>query len=105
MSEQRDERIAALRDTITFAGEAIRIGDTAYDGIIEDITYDEIEVAGGRAESGGYLVVILKEDLPTMPEQFTPIEVRDNSLQILSAVDRNGVSWALTAADPVSTDE
>lgn len=104
MTDQQTERVEALADTIAFAGEAVRIEDTNYQGIIEDITFDEIEVAGGNAESGGFVAVIPIGDFTDRPEKLDEIEAHGKTLQILSIVDRNGVSYAITAGDPVSDD-
>jgi hypothetical protein len=66
--------------------------------IIEEITSEEIEISGGRAESGGFrLSCIPKESLQPKPEKGDPIEARDQDLELLSIVEYNDATFTITA--------
>jgi hypothetical protein len=99
-NEQQKYAAVALGNTIAFAGEKIRVGEKTYDGIVEDMLFDEIVVAGGNGESGGFKAVIPISDFAEQPKQLDEIEARGKVLQILSINVRNGIACELSAGDP-----
>jgi hypothetical protein len=75
--------------------------------IIEEITTEEIIVAGGNAESGGFRAKCRKAEFAEQPTQGTDIKKQnqDRALSILSVIERNGVEYEITAGDPTSEDQ
>lgn len=78
--------------------EKVNLNGTDLDALVETITFDDVVLAGGTGESGGYRAQIAATI--TRPPQFSPIIVRGETLQVLSVDDINGVSFVLTAGDP-----
>jgi hypothetical protein len=65
--------------------------------IIEEITSDEIMMAGGIAESGGFRVQVRWADFAQKPEQGDSVEARDQDLEVVSVVNRNDVVYEIAA--------
>lgn len=81
----------ATPQTAKIAGKTVRC-------IIEEITVDEILIAGGVSESGGFrLSCIPKESLSPKPEKGDSVEARDQDLELLSIVERNDCTYEVTA--------
>lgn len=72
--------------------------------ILEDITTEEIIVAGGNAESGGFRAKCRKAEFAVQPEQGDVIRkgTDGRELSILSVIERNGVEYEITAGDPAA---
>lgn len=78
--------------------QTARINGLTVRCIIEEITSEEIEIAGGRAESGGFrLSCIPKEVLSPVPEKGAQVEARDQDLELLSITEFNDSSYTITA--------
>lgn len=89
-----DETLGSAQ-TAKVAGKVVRC-------IIEEITTDEILIAGGEAEGGGFrLSCIPKESLSPKPEKGDSVEARDQDLELLSIVEYNNCSYTITAGSLV----
>ena len=81
--------------------QRVKIGRKFYDAIIETITENEVFVAGGVSENGGFRVIVAMSDFSDSPKKFTAITVPGSDpLQILSVNPVNGVTYEITAGDP-----
>lgn len=79
-----------------------RVGNVTARAITTTLRTDEIIVAGGRAESGGFIAQMLASDFPDgTPPKFTVIEADGQALQVLGTNENNGILY-LTAGDPAS---
>lgn len=93
----RDELLNAY-DEIIGTPQTAKIAGKTVRCIIEEITIEEILIAGGTAESGGFrLSCIPKESLAPKPEKGDSVEVRDQDLELLSIVERNDCTYEVTA--------
>lgn len=86
-----NDEILGTPQTAKIAGKVVRC-------IIEEITSEEILIAGGEAESGGFrLSCIPKESLSPKPEKGDAVEARDQDLELLSIVERNDCTYEILA--------
>lgn len=86
-----NDEVCGSPQTAKIAGKTVRC-------IIEEITSEEILIAGGEAESGGFkLSCIPKESLDPKPEKGDSVEARDQDLELLSIVERNAATYEVTA--------
>lgn len=86
-----NDEVCGKPQTARIAGKPVRC-------IIEEITTDEILIAGGVAESGGFrLSCIPKESLSPKPEKGDSVEARDQDLELLSITERNDCNYEIVA--------
>jgi hypothetical protein len=106
MSEFDDAFVELLdcNDEVLGTPQIVLIEGRKHRAIIEEITVDEIIVAGGNAESGGFRAKTRKADFADRPEQGDEIKriTDDRALSILSIIERNGVEYEILAGDPAS---
>jgi hypothetical protein len=102
MTIEQQYRLNALRQLIAADGEDVFIAGRNFRGFVEEITHDEIILAGGYAEAGGFRATIPMADLPQKPEQGTAIMVREKSLEVIRITERNYVSYEITAGSPLA---
>lgn len=76
-----------------------KVGKKNHRAIIEEITSDEIAIAGGLAESGGYRITVSKHGFARRPRKGERVIARGNSLQIASVTERNNCTYEITAGD------
>lgn len=84
------------------------VGTVTARAITTQARLDEIVVAGGKAEAGGFVAQMLKSDLSSFPDsippKFTPFAaLNQTGLFVLSADDNNGVIY-ITAGQPQAND-
>ena len=98
MSEASDAFAELQEEYEAFTGktQTVKINGKNYKGIKSEVTYDELEVAGGNGDSGGGRVDIATALLKNKPEQGGEIEVDGVTWDILSSVNTNGVTWTIT---------
>lgn len=69
-----------------------RVGTIEKDALIGAANFDEILVAGGRAEAGGLSIQMRAADFNGRePAKETPALAAGQSLQVLSVFSRNGI--------------
>lgn len=107
MAEILDDNAAAVAELIAVADEtllgnpALTVDGVDVPGVVQEITQDEVIVAGGVGEAGGFTATVAKASFPDgTPEKFTTITARGMSLHILS-VTKGTAHYVLTAGDPV----
>lgn len=101
--ESSFRRTAAAKRRVTGTDDSVIVnGKTYEDALVEILSASEIFVAGGKAESAGFRCSILISDTDESPNKFDPISVRNTSLKILSIDEVNGLTYTLTAGDPLS---
>jgi hypothetical protein len=88
------ERVVGVREKINLNGVDV-------DAIVETITSDEVFVAGGIAEAGGFRCQIATNAVQQQPNDFDPIIIRNRILQVLMSDDINGIVYHITVGDPV----
>lgn len=96
-SDARDELLDCVDETIG-TPQTAKIGGKVVRCIIEEITSEEILIAGGTAESGGFrLSCIPKESLYQVPDKGTAVEARNQDLELLSIIERNDATYEILA--------
>lgn len=98
-----------LAETLNINGQTVTIDGTDFVALsVTEILHEEIFVAGGYAEGGGFRVMIPQLDANgdpiAQPAQGAPIAVRGHLLQILSVRDRNRIIWEIQAGAVVAED-
>lgn len=92
------DQLLDVNDATLGAAQTAIVGGKTVRCIIEEITSEEIEIAGGRAESGGFkLSCIPKEALSPKPEKGDSVEARDQDLELLSITETNDATFTITA--------
>lgn len=86
------ETIGALRATIDGTNAA---------AFVQKLTYDDIVVAGGIAESGGFKLLMRSTDFPTKPRKNSLAVYAGISLYVLSIDDANG-TYEITIGNPAA---
>lgn len=99
LSEAHAELQEACNE-VTGKPQYVLIDGKKYSAIIEDVSMDEVFALGGKAESGGFRVMVAKEKFSQEPERFTAIEGRGMELQILGVTNINDTTYEITAGDP-----
>lgn len=81
----------------------VRIGRQIYDAIIDELGGEQIFAAGGEAESGGFRAQIAKSLFAARPRKFADAQIvgSGTEFQILSVNEVNGVTYEITAGDPM----
>lgn len=93
----RDELLDA-NDEVCGSPQTAKVAGKTVRCVIEEITLDEILIAGGVAESGGFrLSCVPKESLSPKPEKGDSIEARDQDLELLSITERNDCNYEIVA--------
>jgi hypothetical protein len=87
------------RERVVGTREKVNLNGVDRDALVEIITFDEMVIAGGTAEGGGYRAQIAAT-IP-LPDQYSPCIVRGETLQVLSVEDINAVSFTLVVGDPI----
>lgn len=101
LTEAWEQAYDAQTECIGVARTATVGGVTAR-AITTTLRTDEVLVAGGKAEAGGFTAQMLASDFPDgTPDKFTPISANGQELQVLSADENNGILY-FTAGDPAS---
>lgn len=88
------ERVVGEREKVTVDG-------VDKDALVEIISVEEVLLAGGVGEAGGFKCQIAVSEFEERPEDGTSIQVRDKELSVLQVDDINGVVYLITAGDPV----
>lgn len=101
LSDAFDELLDANDDATGIPQFAIVNGKKVR-AIIEEMTNDEIMIAGGVAESGGFRVMVRKADFAWRPQQGDSIEARGQDLEVMSITNRNDVSFEIQAGAMVA---
>jgi hypothetical protein len=105
LSTQQKQALNAFRRTVGFRGESFTLGGKPFRGIVEEMTTDEVNVSGGKADAGGFRVMVdftlLNQEAPA---QFTPISAQGMDLSVMSCLTRNGIIFEISAVDPVAQD-
>lgn len=84
-----DEEIGEPR-TAKVAGKPVRC-------IISEMTTDEILIAGGDTDAGGFrLEAIPKESLSPEPEKGDEVIARGKTLELLTIIERNDATFEIT---------
>lgn len=92
------DRLLNVNDATLGTSQTAVIGGKTVRCIIEEITSEEMEIAGGRAESGGFrLSCIPKESLSPVPEKGVSVEARDQDLELLSITEYNDATFTIVA--------
>lgn len=94
-------RIHALRMQIGANPTRVKIDGKTFTMFVEDMTFDEVALAGGQGDQGGFRAMIPIPDCPERPAELAGIEARGKQFAVLNVVDLNGVAWQITAGDPV----
>lgn len=108
MAEILDDNAAAVAELISIADEpllgnpALTVNGVAVPGVVTEMSRDEIYVAGGMADSGGFTAMVAKSSFPSgSPAKLTPISARGMSLYVMG-VSAGTAHYVLTAADPAT---
>lgn len=72
--------------------------------IISETTHDEIILAGGYGEAGGFRAEVPASAFSQKPDKGLPISGNGKELDILSVVGRNGVTYEIIAGS-LATEE
>jgi hypothetical protein len=92
------DRLLNVNDAVSGSPQTAKISGKTVRCIIEEITSEEIEISGGRAESGGFrLSCIPKESLAPKPEKGDSVEARDQDLEQLTIVEFNDATFTIVA--------
>lgn len=95
--EARDELLAVNDETIG-TPQTAKINGKPVRCIIGEMTTDEILVAGGDTEAGGFkLEAIPKESLSPEPEKGDEVIAKGKTLDLLTIVERNNSTYEVTA--------
>lgn len=74
------------------------------DAVVGELGFEEIIVAGGIAENGGFEIQVATASLPAgRPAQLAPVIVDGRTLKILQPVRTVNEVYIITAADPAAT--
>lgn len=88
--DTNDETLGSPQ-TAKIAGKTVRC-------IIEEMTTDEVAIAGGDTDKGGFrLSSIPKESLSPEPKKGTSVEAKEKRMKLLTIVERNGATWDIEA--------
>ena len=96
--EIADTAVEVFEDALSELGEAVTVDGTSGTGIVTALRSDEIIVAGGVADQGGYRVTVPKTDFPDRPDEIADILARGRTMQILS-VEETLSFWALICGE------
>lgn len=103
LSDAAAELQAAYEEALGGKPIVVLIDGQRYPARYSDVTSDEIMLLGGIGEAGGFRVWVPCDKMAGAPEQGASIfDLRNENgreLQILSAINRNGVEWEITAGD------
>jgi hypothetical protein len=110
MSELADafRELLDANDEALGSAQTVSIEGTDYRALVEEITHEEIVVAGGYGQAGQFRATIPQVDDDgdpiNRPNQGDAITVRDQALEILSVTDRNEVAWEILVGDSTTED-
>lgn len=92
-----------VQETVFGERKKATVSGLEVDAIIGELTFDEILVAGGIAENGGFEIQVAASLLPGgRPADLSPVIVAGRTLYILQPVrNANGI-YTLTCGDPSS---
>lgn len=102
MSQHSEAAVDAFEGLLDLAGETVSIDGEEYDGKVSVLTTDEILVAGGTAEAGGFRIMLRLADFPADPDEFVPVVARGRTLKLIHPITRNNGHLEIIAADPAS---
>jgi hypothetical protein len=77
------------------------IGTVTAEAFVEKLTYDEVIVAGGVAESGGFRLMMRVSDFPSKPSRNAVAILSSLTLYVLSIDENNGI-YELKIGDPAN---
>lgn len=77
--------VSAFQGLLDWAGESILVNSLAYTAQVSELTEDEVIVAGGKPNSGGFRAKCKLSDFPITPDQWTSIEAQGMALKIQSS--------------------
>lgn len=87
-----------MNDLIMGSAQTANVGGKTVRCIIEEITNEEIEIAGGRAESGGFrLSCVPIEALSPQPKKGDTVTARSQTLSVLNVVAINDATLTILA--------
>jgi hypothetical protein len=95
------QHLLNARERVVGVREKVKLNGVDVDALVEAITSDEVFVAGGIAEAGGFRCQIATSAVAEQPHDFDPIVIRGKLHQVLMADDINGTVYHITAGDPV----
>lgn len=97
----RDELLDCMDAEIATPQKA-KVGGKEVRCIISEMTTDEILIAGGDTEGGGFrLENIPKESLVPAPEKGDEVEAKGKTLDLLTIVERNDATYEIVAGSLV----
>lgn len=103
MADSINEDIeAAIADLVDEAGESVTVAGDAHDAFVEPLTLDEVVVAGGKAERGGFRVWVPIAVMGSAPAELAEVTVQGVTLNVLS-VEKFTAHWVLQVGDPATT--
>ena len=77
----------------------ITIGAVTASAIVSPLTTDEVIVAGGIGDNGGYSAQVLVSDFATRPAKNATVTFGASTLYVLQISESNGI-YTLTMGDP-----
>lgn len=93
------------RRAATFgAPQLVTVGATTVAATdISELSFEDIFVAGGKADAGGFTIQVRKSDLPARPATLSDVTVNGRTMKILQPVqDVNDAVYIITAGDPAA---
>ncbi len=97
------EELLDVQTETTGTSPQVKVGQVTAEAFIEKLTYDEVVVAGGVAESGGFKVMMKVSDFTAKPKRNTPVSFGDISLFIIAPVDENNGIYEITIGHPAAS--
>lgn len=107
MSELSDAlgELQEAYDATLGSPQTVQIDGSSYPARYDDVTFDELVMAGANGEAGGFRVSVAADRFADPPERGTSIEGRGMELQVLTVIDRNGTEYDLTCGDIASQED
>jgi len=101
---QAFDELLDVNDAACGKPQFVRIEGIKHRAIVESIATDEMILIGGFADRGGFRAQVRKSDFGERPEENIAIQNGDKGEQfvILSLIERNGVTYEITAGDQAS---
>ena len=103
MAEAFAEAAAAKREE---CGEDVVIlnGNHIADALVDEITTDEVVMAGGNGDEGGCRVQILISAVAQQPAKDQTITVNGREWDVLSVIERNRATYEIICGSIVTED-
>lgn len=104
MAEAFSELAAANREVLGEPDIVLLRGRHVPDAIAEEITTDEVVMAGGNGDTGGGRVMIPMIAVADQPQRRDDIMVNGRTWDVLSVIERNRATYELTYGEIVVED-